>query len=597
MATRFTKNRLLVFLLFCALVGVVAWAILFRKVQPQEVDSSWYHMSQGTEFVPLRFLLALSDSKTGKPFMENLERFGFIPDSQDPIKNRFGLPVGMTAAPTLDLNFTGVEMVGINCAACHTAVLEFKGKQVLRADGGTNMFDADSFHDSLKQSLKNTCGKRTELVSFVSRLLRQPKDELFAVDVSKKGPAINLVANPLADRIEEIFAAQDGPDKLVADKIHELIDQEPKADRLDLTGNLVTGRDGLKKQDIVATLRAKVTSVLPKEAFPEPLPLVEVITALRLLQARLEALLAAEPDVETTPPGFGRVDAFGGARNTLFPKNAGSKDAPVRYPFIWTIKDRLKWYHWDGNTQSILERNTAEALGVGAVLNPNTFDSTIRFDNLARLEKLALGFKPPVWPKEFGPIDQKKANEGAKHFAKYCANCHDGLEADGHKIVPLNDIKTDARRVQNVRRPVGDSDFFKAQSKILRGTILKAGLQLDSDKIVWRPSKDLEPNLPAGYPNRPLPAVWASPPYLHNGSVVNLYQLLLPAEKRDKTFPVGHREYDPQHLGYTLKPARILFLYDTSQPGNSNSGHSGIAYGTELTDNERWELIEFLKTH
>jgi hypothetical protein len=129
----------------------------------------------------------------------------------------------------------------------------------------------------------------------------------------------------------------------------------------------------------------------------------------------------------------------------------------------------------------------------------------------------------------------------------------------------------------------------------LKQTIAKAGGTLEGNANRWRPSRELQPDLPAGYPNRPIPAAWASPPYLHNGSVPNLYQLLLPAAQRDKTFPLGHREYDTRNLGYALKTERPRFVFDTRQPGNSNSGHT---YGTDaLTDDERWELIEYLKTH
>lgn len=94
---------------------------------------TWYHLSQGTEFFPLRFLLALNDADTKKPFMKDLERFGFIPDAKGP-GNPFGLPVGMTAEFTRDLRFGKVRMVGLNCAACHTAVFEIGGRVVFRVD-------------------------------------------------------------------------------------------------------------------------------------------------------------------------------------------------------------------------------------------------------------------------------------------------------------------------------------------------------------------------------------------------------------------------------------------------------------------------------
>src|SRR5262245_24191287 len=106
-----------------------------------EEQSTWYHLSQGTEFFPLDFLRALEDAETGEPFLRKLERFGFLPDAAHPMHNPYGLPVGMTAEKTRDLRFD-VIMVGINCAACHTGSLELGGLPVMRTDGGTNMFDA-----------------------------------------------------------------------------------------------------------------------------------------------------------------------------------------------------------------------------------------------------------------------------------------------------------------------------------------------------------------------------------------------------------------------------------------------------------------------
>ncbi|NQZ57608.1 MAG: hypothetical protein HRT88_09120, partial [Lentisphaeraceae bacterium] len=84
---------------------------------------------------------------------------------------------------------------------------------------------------------------------------------------------------------------------------------------------------------------------------------------------------------------------------------------------------------------------------------------------------------------------------------------------------------------------------------------------------------------------------WATAPYLHNGSVPNLHQLLLPVEKRDNIFYVGSREFDPEKVGFTSSEGR--FRYETSREGNSNSGHE---YGTKLKSDERQQLLEYLKT-
>ena len=110
-----------------------------------------------------------------------------------------------------------------------------------------------------------------------------------------------------------------------------------------------------------------------------------------------------------------------------------------------------------------------------------------------------------------------------------------------------------------------------------------------------------EPNI--GYRPHPLNGIWASPPYLHNGSVPNLYELLSPREERSKVFYTGNREYDLNRIGYQSGRFRGGFKYDTSVEGNSNDGHlfqeggpgNGII-GPLLTPDDRLAIIEFLKT-
>jgi hypothetical protein len=126
----------------------------------------------------------------------------------------------------------------------------------------------------------------------------------------------------------------------------------------------------------------------------------------------------------------------------------------------------------------------------------------------------------------------------------------------------------------------------------------------------------------AGYKPRPLAGVWATAPFLHNGSVPTLYQMLLPPAKRDTRFFVGRREYDPRHVGYVTVPDADGdddgFWLDTSLKGNHNSGHAFAAdaatwqkhqadpkanplphgvIGPEFSDDERFALIEYLKIH
>lgn len=125
-----------------------------------------------------------------------------------------------------------------------------------------------------------------------------------------------------------------------------------------------------------------------------------------------------------------------------------------------------------------------------------------------------------------------------------------------------------------------------------------------------------------GYKPRPLAGVWATPPFLHNGSVPSIYEMLLPPSKRTTRFFVGPREYDPVHLGYALQQApkneHNGFWMDTRTDGNRNTGHgfsataeqwekyrsdaqkfplpSGVI-GPEFTEQQRFALIEYLKIH
>jgi hypothetical protein len=126
----------------------------------------------------------------------------------------------------------------------------------------------------------------------------------------------------------------------------------------------------------------------------------------------------------------------------------------------------------------------------------------------------------------------------------------------------------------------------------------------------------------AGYKPRPLEGVWATAPFLHNGSVPTLYQMLLPPAKRDTKFFVGRREYDPLHVGFVTTPDddgdADGFWLDTTLSGNHNTGHAFSAdaatwskhqqdpktnplpkgdIGHEFTDDERYAIIEYLKVH
>ena len=100
---------------------------------------------------------------------------------------------------------------------------------------------------------------------------------------------------------------------------------------------------------------------------------------------------------------------------------------------------------------------------------------------------------------------------------------------------------------------------------------------------------------PNVYKARPLDGIWATAPYLHNGSVPSLYEMLLPADKRTKLFHVGSSKYDPVKVGFSTDADEGTTEFDTSVPGNSNLGHD--QYGNkDFTEEQRLQLLEYLKS-
>jgi len=118
-------------------------------------------------------------------------------------------------------------------------------------------------------------------------------------------------------------------------------------------------------------------------------------------------------------------------------------------------------------------------------------------------------------------------------------------------------------------------------------------------------------NPPIAYKARPLNGIWATAPYMHNGSMANLYQTLVPEDKREKFFYVGSKVFDPENVGFESSQDGNHFLFKTVDdkgvpiPGNSNKGHSGNSFTKtrgedgqwrDFTNDERYQLIEYMKT-
>lgn len=268
------------------------------------------------------------------------------------------------------------------------------------------------------------------------------------------------------------------------------------------------------------------------------------------------------PDVLPPPSGPGRNDAFGllavGLLGTQRPY------APVKFGIVWGTAGR-PWVHWDGNTRSPISRNLLAALGLGAPLLGNR--GLVHFADIKRQTDLSEQIRAPRWA---WAIDAAAAGRGARLYAARCASCHDTPESD----VRLRDVGTDPTRLLAFTQK--EADGFNA---------LLARLETPG----YRPPAEPGVRVTGKYWAPALAGVWARAPYLHNGSVRTLAELLTPPARRAPAYRRGARDYDPVAVGFVEGGP---YLLDTRTPGNSNAGHD---FGTGLSPGDKRDLIEHLK--
>jgi hypothetical protein len=308
------------------------------------------------------------------------------------------------------------------------------------------------------------------------------------------------------------------------------------------------------------------------------------------------------PMLTHTPWGPGRTDTFNPNKVLFnFPIDRlpdAEKSAAVDFPSIWLQQPRHGMQlHWDGNNAMSEERNKNAAFGTG------TTPPTIDLEAIGRLEKWMLTSEPPKYPY---PIEKALSERGAGIYAHYCAGCHgkngrefappqgdtsrDCVQANGAddmdlyspnvgRITRIEELGTDRRRL----------DSFSYDLAVQLGTIY-AGY----------PHRYCHYRKTFGYANMPLDGIWLRAPYLHNGSVPTLRALLEPSRLRPPLFHRGNDVYDTTNVGFATdvseQNGRKFFAYDTTLPGNSNTGHEGERYGTELPAADKDALVEFLKT-
>lgn len=533
----------------------------------------FHHTSQGTRLVPYDWFMALEqpclslfgcDLFTDKTY---LARFGFLSSQTDPKLNPNGLPIGFARQE----NFydpetkTTYAVVGLTCAACHTGELHY-GKYAVRIDGAPAMIEVTEFQKALLLAVGFTQKIPFRYGRFEKRVLGPNASEDQKSDLKRRFTAFIDSAKFELDH--------SGPGKGIYDN-----------------------------------------------------------------QA-----------------GFDRTDALTRIGNQVFAvdmqnaANFAPANAPVRFPQIWDAS----WYNWVQYNSSIADpilRNIGESLGVRASAklygaDAKDFDNSVNVEGLKELEWLLSGpapyqgLRPPNWPSVFPALDEKKVARGAELYKSMCQSCHlpsvEEMVADLKNPKPIywweNSQKKRFMVVKDIKQSFVGTDPHEATDFINRtadsgdlgkGRISAAvGLELVTNgiankyfdkmkltpeqQIEWRAGRD--PHDPpiravAIYKARPLTGIWAISPYLHNGSVPNLYALLSPQDERPNTFWTGSKEFDPVKLGHDTSELKGGYLFDATKPGNDNHGHefkggprgNGVV-GPAISPDDRYAIIEYLKS-
>ena len=560
--TRHTTN-----LLTALIAGIGALGSLVTGAQTTDsdgvvyLDQAWsqqdrdtyYNIAQGTQIISYDIFLSLEVANGQELFRSdaNSDRYGLIPQAPNPRTNPDGLPIGLTKTVLTKGRWKG-ETLGMNCAACHNAQLTYQGKKI-RIDGGFNhTFDFMSY--------------------------------MFAFD----------------------------------DALQATLKDATKFDRL-------AARLGASSADAKSALRKR-------------------------FESEAERVRTYRTTTMATPVvwGPGRIDAFNLittrmlATETGIAENWSSPLAPVKPPFVWNAPQG-SWTQWSGTVQDPIARNHGETLGVFLPMDfrsktpqEGLFESGAILPNLNKIEHLLDRLAPPKWPEDvLGKIDRQKASQGKALFMTHCASCHNaypytwtppnkyGKRFIEVGLVPQTYVGTDPAQFVRTQAfaltghlsayfppPLKDqpivptADMRQHLTRLSLGRALEPLKLSDAELLDYNGYRELPGPPPPvdSWKAAPRDGVWATGPFLHNGAVPNLYEMLIPAKQRSKKFYVG-REFDPVKVGIDTSGKSGMFLFDTSLIGNSNAGHSfengprgnGVI-GPLLTEQQRWALVEYLKS-
>jgi mono/diheme cytochrome c family protein len=542
--------------------------------------ADFYTRDQGSRLISLAWLQVLK-GRDGQPFLsDGLSRYGFLPNSD----NTAGLPVGFHASGP-----RGFQIVGVTCSACHTRQLEVDGK-TYRIDGGPAFTDFQAFLSDLDKAVGDSTANDASFASFAAAVLQSATPA--AADVAQL--RLNVAAwyrrfhafvtgtlPPVSwglgrlDAVGIIFNRLSGldvgppPDLLIPDNMkiadapvrYPFLWNSPVQDKTDWAGFVTNGND------IFALSRNTGQALAFANFEPKHLigPFYSYSNSINFDGLdRLEDLLR-----QMGPPKWPfAIDAgLAADGGEIFDKECsqchGIKDGDVislsgktwatPVQNVGTDTRQYDELGWKAKTGSLAG---AFIPGVTKPLQDNDFVVSVMFTAVAGsiVEHLLTG----------GFLSDLSRNFGA------------GIGPDLVQLPPaLQQDLSKAFKAPNRLQPAGQP----AGLTIEGGTLLANTLQHGA------------------YEARVLQGIWAAAPYLHNGSVPTLAELLKPSARRTSKFNLGPK-YDIDNVGLAAtqdasSPTRTVTDCNDLNTGNSRCGHD---FGTSLSDQEKKALLEYLKT-
>jgi cytochrome c peroxidase len=595
-------------LLLCSSVVILsissASAAPNRVFLPQgwtDADRNWFYaVSQGSELMDLGWFSSLerpSDPpyKPAPKFLaDDLQRFGFIPNP-DRTQNEAGLPVGFAVHKR-----QGRTFVGMTCAACHTGQIQ-SGNVTYQIDGAPGGADFQSFLQELNQSVQQTTQSRARFGRFADSVLSNPGDP---VAKAKLLVTLRSYAARFGPYIQKSLPAQEwGPARLDAFGMifnrvagYDLKDERnyhfaeapvsypflwgmPWHDKVQWNGSAPNkGKFGPLARNTGEVLGVFATADLKRpgaglryyKTSISRQNLLKIEKRLRKLKRPEWPQAFGTPNTELVKEGRGYYKTYCLACHADF--------NPDRPTDIKVFMDQLTNIKTDPNmvtaaaTTEVYTNQLAglpvALYGFGTKLKP--YDRAIDL-----VTNVTIG--ADLWP-GIGPLPLP----------------------DGD---PLNDNDALLAAITTLNLP--EEQRTTEQKELVEG--LKDAVSERTRRVEAIQDQGL------AYKGRPLDGIWATAPYLHNGSVPTLEDLFKPAKhpnpakQRPEGFYVGSNKFDPKKVGLDTN-ASSDFYFNTKLDGNRNTGHEGswwgtlngrphkFVYGTDIPEDQKRAILEYLKT-